>query len=52
MVSVPVRTWPTMLTRLLRISFISDSRLSLSLLSVSMAIDRSPLAMLPAMLAV
>ena len=51
MVSVPTRTWPTMLTRLLRISFISYSRLSLAA-SVSMAIDRSPLAMVLAILAV
>ncbi|OEZ57617.1 hypothetical protein JAB2_49860 [Janthinobacterium sp. HH100] len=52
MVSVPTRTWPTMPTRLLRISFISASRLELSDGWVWMPIDRSPLAMLPAIDAV
>jgi hypothetical protein len=42
MVWVPRRTWLTMSTRLLRICFISASRLPRSDALVSMAIDRSP----------
>ncbi len=52
MVSVPRRTWPTILTRLLRISLISANRLPRSAVLVSIAIARLPWAMLPAIFVV